>query len=74
MSADDIILHQLQGRKAVAIRCGADPAVLSLINREMTLIQVRRDLGRLAVKASVLPAEDRTELSKYISAELLAAA
>jgi hypothetical protein len=71
--SDDMILHKLQGRKACAIRYGADPAVLASIEREMTMIQVRRDLGRLASKAAVLPAEDRTELSQFIMSELTAA-
>lgn len=67
-------LMTLVGKRNMAIRHNHSPAEAAELARQITAIQVRRDLGRLAAKASDLPAEIRRELSAFLAMQLGVAA
>lgn len=67
-------LMTLVGKRNMAVRHNHPPAETAELDRQITAIQVRRDLGRLAAKASGLPSEMRRELSVFLAEQLGVAA
>lgn len=69
-------LMSLVGRRNMATRWGhiLPAAERADIERQITAIQVRRDLGKLAEKAAALPAKDRKGLAMFLAEQLGVAA